>query len=198
MAKGKHAVLAANARYKAAIEHIDRLTSEMADMKVRMKVAEADAMAAPGLRKEVERLRNDHVVAEIVEKVEAAFKDRDRQIAAWKKARPDFIKMMNDVAKSHLVDTSIDAVEFWHRRYPRLFAFLDHRDEEILAHWKAHPRHLLKLSHEAARRYERAAGMRAIHRNSDRDAADVAVDLCDVVRMDLTKEEMRELIEETR
>lgn len=56
MAKGKHAVTAANRRYEAAVEHIDRITNELVEAKARARRHQRDAERVPGLEAEIERL----------------------------------------------------------------------------------------------------------------------------------------------
>lgn len=57
MAKGKQAAAAANKRYEAAIEHIDRLTTELVEAKERARRNQADAERLGPALVEVERLR---------------------------------------------------------------------------------------------------------------------------------------------
>lgn len=57
MAKGKEAVAAARRRYEASIEHIDRLTSELTEAKVRAKMSETDAAKVPHLQQQLLELR---------------------------------------------------------------------------------------------------------------------------------------------
>jgi hypothetical protein len=57
MAKGKEGLQAERRRYEAAMDHLHRLTEELADYKIRVRRVEADAAATPGLRKEVQVLR---------------------------------------------------------------------------------------------------------------------------------------------
>lgn len=57
MARGKHAASAARGRYEAAVEHIDRLTTELADAKLRARLVERDAARAGELERENAELR---------------------------------------------------------------------------------------------------------------------------------------------
>lgn len=57
MAKGKQAALAANRRYEAAVEHIDRLTTELTEAKLRARQHEGATREVAHLRIEVDRLR---------------------------------------------------------------------------------------------------------------------------------------------
>lgn len=57
MARGKQAALAANRRAESAHEIIDRLTSEVAEAKLRARVAEADARRTAQLSSQVEDLQ---------------------------------------------------------------------------------------------------------------------------------------------
>lgn len=58
MARGKQAALAANRRAESAHEIIDRLTSELAEAKLRARLAEAQARRAAELEKEVSHLNS--------------------------------------------------------------------------------------------------------------------------------------------
>ena len=49
MAKGKHAAASATRRLEAAHEHIDRLTEQLAESKIRHRQAEADAARLPAV-----------------------------------------------------------------------------------------------------------------------------------------------------
>lgn len=57
MAKGKEAAAAARRRYEAAIEHLDRVTSEVVELKLRTKACETDAARVPGLLKQIEHMQ---------------------------------------------------------------------------------------------------------------------------------------------
>lgn len=57
MAKGKHAAAAAIRRAEAAHEHIDRLTNQLAEAKMRARAIEAEANRVPSLVAEVARLQ---------------------------------------------------------------------------------------------------------------------------------------------
>ena len=58
MAKGKEAAQAANRRYEAAVEHIDRLTDELVQAKARARSVEAVARRTVALEGEVARLQH--------------------------------------------------------------------------------------------------------------------------------------------
>lgn len=57
MAKGKHSAEAARRRADAAHEHIDRLTDDLIDAKLRARRYEQAALRVPSLVAEIERLR---------------------------------------------------------------------------------------------------------------------------------------------
>lgn len=59
MAKGKHAAAAARGRYESAVEHIDRLTTELAEAKLRARMVEREAAQVPALKSQIEALRAD-------------------------------------------------------------------------------------------------------------------------------------------
>jgi hypothetical protein len=56
--KGKHAASANKRRYEMAMEHIDRLTDDLANAKVRVKKVEAAANSVPALQERIEYLTN--------------------------------------------------------------------------------------------------------------------------------------------
>ena len=56
MARGKQAVAAARGRYESAVEHIDRLTTELADAKIRARLVEKQAARVPDLERRVAEL----------------------------------------------------------------------------------------------------------------------------------------------
>lgn len=63
MARGKHAAHSARQRHEAAMEHLDRLTEQLADAKLRARQYEDAARRLPGLVAEIERLRSDRDAA---------------------------------------------------------------------------------------------------------------------------------------
>lgn len=73
MAKGKHAVAAARGRYESAVEHIDRLTTELAEAKLRARTVERQARTAGDLELRVARLERDlaDATSDRVRKLEA-------------------------------------------------------------------------------------------------------------------------------
>lgn len=58
MAKGKQAAAAATRRLESAMQHIDRLTDQLADAKVRVKAVEKEAARVPGMEREMNDLRS--------------------------------------------------------------------------------------------------------------------------------------------
>lgn len=68
--RGKQASSAANRRYEASISHIDRLTSELVEAKVRARQYEKAAVELPGVHQELERLRQQLIdgTSDLVEK----------------------------------------------------------------------------------------------------------------------------------
>lgn len=78
MAKGKHAVTAANRRYEAAVEHIDRITNELVEAKARARRHQRDAERVPGLEAEIARLHAlcDANTSDQLERTRAAAEDR--------------------------------------------------------------------------------------------------------------------------
>ena len=73
MARGKHAASAANRKYEASIEHLDRVTNELVDAKARARQFEADHRRLPVVEAELTRQRalNEQGTADRVVELEA-------------------------------------------------------------------------------------------------------------------------------
>lgn len=73
MARGKHAVSAARRRVEAKDEHIDSLTEKLAEVKMKARQYERDALRLTSVLAEVERLRaqTDRTTSDLVEQLKA-------------------------------------------------------------------------------------------------------------------------------
>jgi hypothetical protein len=78
MARGKQAASAAIRRLEMAMEHIDRLTEQLAEAKIRVKSVEKEAARVPGMERELTELRGV-VAGEHEHRLKAEVEDlRDR------------------------------------------------------------------------------------------------------------------------
>jgi hypothetical protein len=196
MARGKEAVQATNRRLEAAMEHIDRLTSQLADYKVRMRAAEERAARFEGtdqMNKAME-LRNDELLAAAVDKLrwwqKVAKEDHRRRQAAW-----------NEIGARLLLDLIItgtheDQVEIFCRRYPAIdSALCAGNNPSPVLRGSLSPRNR-RLSEDQTIRLKRALRLRSQVPTAEgvRDVVDIWGDLLDARQMDLSPEETRELV----
>lgn len=82
MAKGKQAALAAQRRYEAAVEHINRLTDELVDAKRRARDFEDAAVRLPSVLEEVARLRRQNAEgsSDALERTQARASEREAEL----------------------------------------------------------------------------------------------------------------------
>jgi chromosome segregation ATPase len=106
MARGKHAASSANARLGAAQDHIDRLTDQLADAKLRARQAEAAQRELPVVRAEVSRLKglieastSDRVI-DLMGQLEASEAERDAALEWVAGVRAHWDKFVNFVGKA--------------------------------------------------------------------------------------------------
>lgn len=194
MAKGKHAALSANRRAEAAHEHIDRLSTELVEAKIRARDAEEVArMAELRLKRSEDELARTEKLREsarkVVDETRAHYKAGWEK---WEKAKPDFNRLLIDAinaAPSTLGPA--DRVEFLFYRYPKLMDFLGHKLDRGV-HSELHGSR--RMDPDDVRRMGRWLGERAtIEWDPDVDAARIAADLMDVPSLDLSKDEIYEL-----
>lgn len=124
MAKGKYGNRATNRANAAALAHIDRLTEQLAEEKMRRRAAETRAAQYAGLDNlaRVSEARHDEALRTALDKVQSwyliAEEDRDRRRAAMRELRDHFH------ADIRFMGTNVEWMEFLVRRYPRLLSAL--------------------------------------------------------------------------
>lgn len=206
MAKGKQALKSANRRAESAHQIIDRLTSELADAKVRAREAEARSARLEGADALVERslVKNDEMLSSALEAL-AQWKSINKQ---WHERREALrIEVGNrllpdiEIAGARLGECRTDRAEFLARRYPALWYVMVGEaptDRHVYAR-SPFVRSESKMSTDQLRRFQRLSGQRAIAEGDDldgRDAADVWADLLDLGQMDdLTRDEKIEMLD---
>lgn len=160
MAKGKQAVAAANRRLEAAQDHIDRLTEQLTEAKLRARQVEAQASQVPALKKRIAKLEEpDPVVTRIAEwwdTIEKDWLDINKELNRWKSIVADYILV--DCQERGL--TGVEYVEYLSRRYPDLFR-PDGQQDAISkgAPWRR-SKVERRLPEEAVRRLQMARGER--------------------------------------
>jgi hypothetical protein len=201
MARGKEALDAARRRYEAAMEHIDRLTDDLANEKLRRKEAELRAARFEGLdhMTKVVELRNDQLLGDAITKIHqwrtVALADRKRRLKAiqevWDRLVPDL------EIKLHRL-TPIDQMQFMVVRYPALMtALMASRSEGTNGRFidPANPYATAerKLNNDQLRRFQRIMGERGIlEANPDIDAGQAWADLMEARQAGFTADEMAE------
>lgn len=203
MAKGKQAALAANRRLEAAHAHIDRLTSELVDAKLRAKQAELRAARLEGADQLVSAasVKHDEMLADALAALSRwttiQKQDQKRRNEAMTEL---LVKVLNDVGVKDLVNLPlVDRWELARTRYPALASALMARDDagrKPGAKTNAiHPVEMVhaqrKLEGDDLRRFQRLCGMRAVMEPApERDAADVWNDMLDAKQIGLSFDEM--------
>lgn len=174
--RGKQGAKAERRRVESAGETIAQLSAALSEAKKRARDAERAAAAIPGMRARIAALEADPVVEEVAEWAAEIRRNRALQRSRWDAAKPDWWRLLNDLCDhAFSLETQCDRVEFVFRRYPLLMKFLGHCDTMEYEHRaiKAHT-----LSPDAARRLERARGLRGeLEGNPEVDMADLAASL---------------------
>lgn len=201
MARGKQATLAARRRAESAHEIIDRLTSELAEAKLRARQAEQRAARLEGIEALLTSAsaKNDEMLCAALAK-----------LAWWKavadadyKRRFDAIgemlhKVAADVNELPRLAPFEDRRQFVETRYPAIMAAITAGQSA-----KVDPRRPVRypkttpsakrLNDEQLHRFQRLAGERGILESApDRDIADVWVDLLDAHQAGFTPQEVIE------
>jgi hypothetical protein len=191
MARGKQATMAANRRAEAAHEVIDRLTSEVAELKIRAREAEHRADRLEGIEAALSTadIKRDDLIVELTRKLQwwskVAGEDQARREAAREQM---FRRLCPDLFDA--IDPNMpleDRRQFLVKRYGAVMAALCACDESQLRPDSALPVHGTntevfekKLSQESLRKFQRLSAQRAVFESApDRDAADVLNDLLD-------------------
>ena len=203
MARGKQATKAANRRAESAHEVIDRLTSELADAKIRARDAEVRAARLEGADKLVREsvAKNDELLVAALDSLKGNrrwFKtDRDTRRQAMVEL---FTVVADDIGKGQM--GVADVREFMCRRYPHITASLMGATVEAVkglgreggpVRGSSLHRGEQKLEGESLRRFQRMCGSRTVLReNLGKDSADVFIDLLDAKAAEFTYDEMIE------
>jgi hypothetical protein len=198
--RGKEALAASNRRYRAALDHIDRMTEQLADAKIRARAVEKQAARVGQVERYLTEHNNDELLAEALAAVEV-WKARFRRYEARRKEAKAEVRERLAADAFHLmpIDTPTDMAEFLFTRYPKLvglvlggpLADFDERERYSIGLG----RHALKLTPEHCRRLQVARGIRAGVENLP--AANVGTYLSDALEAldaGFTKDEVRELL----
>jgi hypothetical protein len=180
VARGKQAVESARRRYDTAIEHIDRLTEELANEKLRRKEAEARATRLEALDLMVRNaeLRHDEAISD----TQGALHEWAR---IWKEDSARATRAMREVGKmlQHIgvmdLATPLERVEFLAKEYPAITACLtlggSERwgvDDLRLGTSRHHPAER-RLTGDRLKRFQRLMGERSSLGDSGVDWADL-------------------------
>lgn len=200
MARGREALQAANRRLEAAQSHIDRLTDELVDAKMRARTAESEMARLQGIEKLLPQAsqRNDAMLEQMVqanarwERVAKA--DQRRRMEGFKQL---VFKVIDDIGIPGLPSESIaDRLDLLQTRYPKVLSALLAEDiKSKKSNWRpASPTRPaeLKRDGEDLRRFQRALGLRAHSDNltgEDRDIADVFCAVLDARQIGFTLDE---------
>jgi hypothetical protein len=194
VAKGKQAALSARRQHAAAMEHLSAVTDELAELKVRTRDAEARAFHAEQRARnaELQVQKDAEVVANCVALIDAQRKAVRKQDAEWNDGpKTDLLQMFDDLRSAGNMGRS-DIMDFLMKRYPRFTAYLGWGESQGLYRRP----HMRGLTEEHVRKLGRALGERVtISWDPERDAADVVKDILDIKHMNLTQDEMLELLD---
>jgi len=154
MARGKHSAQAAIRRAEAAHEHIDRLTEQLVEAKIRARRHEAAAVRLPAVEDELRRVtrQRDEGTSPEVQRLAGMLghvrAERDWAQEKARRATSDVRKLMDWFVAS-FPGTSTEAME-------EMFKVIGVGDATIL--WNEHER---KLGAEGIRHVQRARGDRS-------------------------------------
>lgn len=113
--KGKEGLQAMRRQYEAAMEHLDRVTSEMADLKVRTKLTEVAAGRVPALEADNERLRRENK--------EITNHALEHERKAWAKEKADLEDALDRVAE--ILREALDAEDRFLQDHPETSTFFN-------------------------------------------------------------------------
>lgn len=192
MARGKEGMEALRRRYEAAMEHLDRLTEQLADEKIRRKEAEARAARLEGIDamwKDAE-IHNDQMLKEALDELheqDVWMADHNKKVrAAFKEIRD---RLLRDLKVPS--DIGIDRVEFLVKRYPALMALFIRGEPRVNARYNRGPGDR-KLNDDQLRRFQRLRGERMVVQGSDVDVGKAWADLLEGREAGFTWEEAQE------
>lgn len=201
MAKGKQAAVAAQRRYEAAVEHIDRLTSELAEAKMRARSAEARAQRLEGVEKHLEASssKRDELVLVLTKKLEWWEKVRRLDEERRKAACAELCRLGMDICSLGKGGAIGDGWEFARKRYPRVVQALMASEHPV----PVDPTYVerapdtcfsKRLSGESRRRWNRLTGREVDLGGTGVPMADALIDLLDARQAGFTKEEVVEFM----
>lgn len=107
--KGKMGVENARRRLETANEHIDRLTDQLAEAKLRARQVEAEARRVPALVREAAalRLQSERVTSPVMERLQVS---HDAEIEEWKKRLTEALEMLK-TTHEHCAHFTYDQLE---------------------------------------------------------------------------------------
>jgi hypothetical protein len=198
MARGKQAAMSAQRRYETAVEHIDRLTEELANVKVRARDAEARAARLEGADALISRAssKNDELLFDALQAL-----DRWKRVQrADQKRRTDAIvellqKLVTDLGWEAETPAE-DKRQFLETRYPAVMLALKAGEAPSrVARWKTSvtPYERRLVTAEEVRRFQRLTGQRGeVEGAKDVDFADWLNDVLDAKQAGFSAEDIVE------
>jgi hypothetical protein len=205
VAKGKHATASTNRANQAARDHIDRLTDQLAEQKMRARVAEEKARENDLLRERIAHLEHSIENDEMLKKFLKTWDPLANKFATFHDIFDDlkeaFYLAVRDVMMTGAETTFTgvttlgyaDVNEFVRRRYPKFGKHLDRFQREVsISHEDTT---LLRLSDDQVRRLQRARGDRgAFPFRPESTVAEVLVDIVEALDADIRGEDLEEFI----
>jgi hypothetical protein len=208
--KGKQAASAANRRTEAAHQVIDRLTTELADTKMRAKEAERRAARLEGIEAMIKTadVKRDELVTSLTATVKEWKRVAERDAARREAATGDLLKVCDDVSGKTLAVG--DKLEFLVERYPHLVAAVFAVSVETVKDWglagvgatvvpgtslqSAESRILRDQGRESLARFQQLCGLRSTWTGTDKTSAQVVNDVLDAKQADLSEDEVYEYV----
>lgn len=191
MAKGKHAAASANRRLEAAQDHIDRLTDQLTEAKLRARQVERVAAQVPKLQ---QRIQDD---APIVQEVAEWWRNGVKNWAAierrLKYLKETVLAGYLNLVMDHYNMTLVEAMEWMTRKYPDLF--MESSETQRIVDggpWARDPQHR-RLSDEAVRRIQQKNGDRHI---DTPDAAKMWQQIDEAIEAGFTGPDLTELVDD--
>lgn len=163
MAKGKHAAASANRRLEAAQEHIDRLTDQLAEAKLRARMVERQADRVPRLEEQVRelqrRLDDDDIAREFID-FAWELKESERLLLEYVQAfRDGVLKLLRD-RRIIATMTIHELIEYASKRHPKVFS--DPLKDGERARLGGEQKTMRGLSEAAVTRLQEAQGKRHV------------------------------------
>jgi hypothetical protein len=202
MARGKEAVQASARRLEAAYAHIDRLTEELVDAKLRARDAEARARRLEGI---------EALLPTAVAKNDAMLQQALTALRTWRRWGDELHeqrgKALHEMGTKLIPDLDLiggggpvttDVLEFLKKRYPAIVLVMTGSswEGESLVTFESPSRPLEeKLGPEELRRFQRLMGERLVFQSDqEADASKVWADMLDAKVVGLSTEETMEYV----